>query len=327
MSRAGMNAVLTGTIAAIGLAAYWLDRPELARTVNELCISVALVAGLYIFIGNSGILSFGHMGFMAVGAYVTAWVAMVPELKQASLPALPAWLLGIQLPGPLALASAAIAGAAAALAAGAVLMRISAASAPMASFAFMAIVYAVSSNWTEGTGGTASLIGVPGFASLGASTATAMASIIVAGAFDGCRQARMLRATREDEVGAVAIGINPYRVRLAAFVLSAAVVAAAGSLHASFVGVVSPDAYFVDATFVALAMLIIGGMQSLQGAIAGAVLYTAARQILLALERGVNIGTLTLHIPQGSQELTIAALTCCVLIYRPQGIISGARQP
>ncbi len=323
MSRTVMNAALMGLIAAIGLAAWLLDFPELARIVSELFILVVLVVGLYVFIGNSGVLSFGHMGFMAVGAYVTAWVTMAPEIKQSSLTALPEWLLGMQLPGPLAMASAAVAGAAVSLAAGAVLMRLAGVSASIASFAFMAIVYALTSNWTDGTGGTASLIGVSGFASLGATALTAMASIIVAGTFDGSRQGVMLRATREDEVAAIAIGISPYRVRLIAFVLSAAVVGVAGSLHASFVGVVSPDAYFVDATFVALAMLVMGGMQSLEGAVLGPIFFTGAKQILLVLERGVSIGSLSLHIPHGTQELAIAVLICCLLIYRPQGLMSG----
>lgn len=326
MSRTTLTVTLGALIAVIALSAAGLGSPALVRTVAEVFISVGLVVGLYIFIGNSGVLSFGHLGFMAAGAYVTAWVTMDPAVKSGSLPALPEWLLAMQVPGGVAMVIAACGGALFAALVGAILMRLSGVAASIASFAFLAIVYAFASNWTDGTGGTASLIGVPGFASLEATAIAAIGSICVAGLFDGSKAGVMLRATREDDVAANAMGIRAYAVRLIAFVLSAAVVAVAGSLHASFLGVVSPDAYFVDATFVALAMLVLGGLYSLEGAVLGTLLLSLAKQLLVALETGFPVGDIHVHIPRGSQELAVAVLICVVLVKRPRGLTAGLLQ-
>lgn len=325
MRRTVVALWLVALVLGLALLPAWVGSPALARTVTELCVSLTLVVGLYLFIGNAGILSFGHLGFMAIGAYVAAWVSMDPLVKSSSLPALPDWLLDLQWPGGAAIAVGALAGLVVAAGAGAVLMRLRGVAASIASFAFLAIVYALASNWTDGTGGTASLIGVPGFATLPVTAAVAVVAIALAAAFDGSRTGLMLRAARDDEVAAAAVGIRAYRVRLVGFALSGALAAAAGSLHASYFGVVSPDAYFVDATFVALAMLVLGGMYSLQGAVLGTVFVTAAKLLLVALENGVALGSLQVQLPRGSQELAIAALICIVLVKRPRGLASGWR--
>src|SRR3989338_6579781 len=65
---------------------------SLGRMAAETLIRVTLVVGFWIFVGNSGVVSFGHAAFACVGAYVSAWVTLKPEMKTLLLTGLPDWL-------------------------------------------------------------------------------------------------------------------------------------------------------------------------------------------------------------------------------------------
>jgi branched-chain amino acid transport system permease protein len=60
-------------LASIYAAGYAIGSPVLLRSVTEMLVRVVAVVALYIFVGNSGILSFGHVAFMSIGAYASAW--------------------------------------------------------------------------------------------------------------------------------------------------------------------------------------------------------------------------------------------------------------
>ena len=120
-----------------------------------------LVAGLYIFVGNSGVISFGHIGFMCIGAYAAAWFTIPPMMKQVSLPGLPDFLIQTQLPIFVSAAFAGLLAALFALIVGRILMRLSGIAASIATFAMLAVINVVYSNWDSVTGGTGSIVGIP----------------------------------------------------------------------------------------------------------------------------------------------------------------------
>ena len=132
----------------------------LARTAAETLVRVTLVVGLWIFVGNSGVISFGHAGYMAIGAYCSAWLTLKPQAKALFLPDLPAWLANAEWHVfPAAIASGLLA-AFVALISGAAILRLSGIAASIATFAFLAIVYTVYSNWEGVTGATSSVVGL-----------------------------------------------------------------------------------------------------------------------------------------------------------------------
>lgn len=88
-------------LAVSGLAL--LGSAATQRTATQMLVLGVITVGTYIFVGNSGVLSFGHVVFVAVGAYATALMTIPPNLKQALLPALPDWLLRLHLGLPEAL--------------------------------------------------------------------------------------------------------------------------------------------------------------------------------------------------------------------------------
>jgi branched-chain amino acid transport system permease protein len=307
--------LIAGVLLLLGIGS-----PILVRVGVGALISVVLVVGLFVFIGNSGILSFGHLGFSAVAAYVTAWLTMRPPMKAMMLPGLPEFLQQAQWPLlPAALASGLAAGLVG-LFSGVFIMRMSGIAASIATFAFAAIINTVYANSDSVTGGVGSLAGIPTGLPIWGVLLWAIAALFLAHAFSISAYGLALRATREDEVAAKASGIRVFRVRLAAWVLSAFVCGIAGNLQARYLGVISPDSFYLGATFLALTMLIVGGVSSLTGAVAGAVLVSAVMEALIRLE-GQNFFGLPTAVPPGTANFLIAILLCFVLVKRPKGLV------
>jgi hypothetical protein len=102
LARNTSPVVLCGAIALIVIGTAVANSAVLDRTVTEALIRIVYVVGLYIFVGNSGVISFGHTAFMAVGAYATAWQDCCSATKALFMPALPKFLLETTVPPSLA---------------------------------------------------------------------------------------------------------------------------------------------------------------------------------------------------------------------------------
>ena len=102
VARHASPIVLCGAIALIVIGTALANDAALDRTVTEALVRVVYVVGLYIFVGNSGVISFGHTAFMAIGAYATAWQDCCSTTKPLFMPALPNVLLEANVPPPLA---------------------------------------------------------------------------------------------------------------------------------------------------------------------------------------------------------------------------------
>ena len=293
------------------------------RIVTENLILLTAVIGLYVFVGNSGILSFGHIGFMAIGAYVTAWLTIPPTTKAMFLPGLPDMLMQAHWGFvPATLASGAVA-ALFALVVGLPLMRLVGIAASIGTFALLAIVQSITGNWTAVTGGQGSLFGLPGGTTMWVALGFALLALAVAFAYQSTTYGFRLNASRQDEVAAQASGVNVQRERLVAFVLSAFLVGMAGALHAQFLGVIVASAYFLGLTFVTLAMLVIGGINSLSGAVIGTIVVAASGEILRRLEGGFSLMDYEIGALPGLREVGLAALMLLILLSRPRGITGG----
>jgi len=288
-----------------------------------LLIHVVLVVGLYSFVGPSGIMSFGHTGFMAVGAYTAALLAMPAGPKQTRLPGLPQVISGSQFTLTTALLCAALAALLVAAVSGAVMMRLNGLAAGIATLALMVVVHVVVGQWTAVTAGPGSLVGVPVWTTAAVAWLTAVLAILVVYAFQQSSTGLKLRASREDELAARASGVRIYRLRLVAFVLSAVIVGAGGALFALRVSVLSPDAVYLDVTFLTIAMLVVGGMRSLTGAVFGVVVLSVVAEVVRRLEAGFQLGSLVIPELPGLRQIAVALILLCVLLLRPNGLTSG----
>ncbi|WP_374650851.1 branched-chain amino acid ABC transporter permease [Dongia sp.] len=314
-------AILLVLLLAIALIAKIAGSGPFERTVTELFIRVVLVVGLYIFIGNSGVMSFGHVGFMCLGAYGTAWLTIPPAMKKFTLTGLPDFVLMHQAPLVVSLALAPLLAAAFALIVGRVLMRLAGIAASIATFAMLAVINVVYSNWETVTGATSSVVGIPMYTGVWLSFAGAVFAVFVAYAYGISRFGLALRAARDEAIAARASGVDIERQRLIAFVISAFVIGVAGVLYAHFLGVINPDAFYLGLTFISLSMLVVGGMGSLSGAVVGVVAISAMIESLRALEKGVSFGEASISIPNGVQEIAIGVAMIVILIFRPSGLM------
>ena len=132
----------------------------------------------------------------------------------------------------------------------------------------------------------------------------------------------MLRATREDPAVAQAVGINVHRQRLWAFTLSGALAGFAGGLYVHMLGSITTEQVYLELTFITLAMLVVGGLTSLWGAVVGALAVSGLDSLLGNAENGVDFG-LRIDLPTGSRLVVVGALMALVLILRPSGLTGG----
>lgn len=319
LSTLALLALMICAAAAVGLA----GSATTERVIVDMMIKLVFVIGLSIFVSNSGVLSFGHASFAAIGAYAAAWVTIPPMTKRIFLPDLPPVLLATDLGfwGGLAL-GVGLAGLSALLI-GIAVARLSGIGASIATLAWLVIVFSVFSNTERLTKGTASLVGLPMVVTLPLATALALGALVVAFLFRYSRWGLMLQASREDEVAAMASGIDVRRLRMAAFVLSAMVVAASGVMKGHFLGVLSVSQFWLELTFLTLAMLVIGGLRSLSGAVVGAIVITAVAEPLRLLSGGVELLGVTFPKAPGLREVGLALIMLGVLILRPNGLTGG----
>lgn len=315
-------AILALLILAASLPGY-LGTAATERFAIDMMVKLVFVIGLSIFVGNTGVLSFGHAAFASIAAYSAAWFTIPPITKKVFLPDLPAWIIGTDLGLWGGMAVGVTLAAVCGVAIGFAVVRLAGIGASIATLAFLAIVYTTFSHATGLTKGTASLIGLPMAVGLPTATAVALVALSVAALFSASRVGLMLRASREDEVAASASGIAVRALRLAAFVLSAAVVGASGVLQGHAIGILSVGQFYLELTFLTLAMLVIGGQRSLSGAVVGAIAISFVAELLRMLAGGVTV--LGIAIPQmpGLREVGLAVIMLGVLMLRPRGIIGN----
>lgn len=296
---------------------------SMARVVAQTLIRVTFVVGLWIFVGNSGVISFGHAGFMAIGAYASAWLTLKPMQKSLFLPDLWPWLAEAQwhvLPATVAAGALA---AAVALVAGSAILRLSGIAASIATFALLAIINTVYSNWEGVTGATSSVVGLTRYADQWVTLGWAITAIFAAAAYSNSASGLALRASREDEVAASASGINRYKHRLISLVISGFFTGVAGVLFGHSLGVLNPNSFYLGITFITLAMLVVGGIRSITGAVMGVLILSILIDGLVRLERGVEVAGSAFSLPSGTQEIVIGVVMIIVLIVRPSGLTGG----
>jgi branched-chain amino acid transport system permease protein len=131
----------------------------------------------------------------------------------------------------------------------------------------------------------------------------------------------LLRAARENEAAAQSIGINVPNQRLLAWVVSAGVGAVAGIIIAQYQTVFSAKEFFFDLTFAVIVMQVVGGMASVSGGVAGAVLVTLVIEVLRRLENGFELGPLAVPQVFGLTEIGLSIMIIVTLYKRRDGLL------
>jgi branched-chain amino acid transport system permease protein len=294
--------------------------PTDQRVVVNMLISVVLAVSLQAFSGNSGVVSFGHLAFMAIGAYVAALVTVPPALKQVIGFRLPGFVMDAEVGFVMALVLGTALAAVAAAVIGFFLSRMREDAMSMATIGILVIFFVVANNWTNVTRGTTGVYGVPGSTTLWSALAVAVAVIVASIYYRTSAAGLKLRASKADAIAAAALGADVQRLRLGAWIVSGAMMGCGGALWAQYNLAFNAEAFYFTQTFSLLAMVVIGGLATVSGAVTGAIAVAVVIDLLRRAEAGVDLGIVQLDLPPGSSALVLSASILVVLYRWPDGI-------
>jgi branched-chain amino acid transport system permease protein len=309
-------------IVAVGIAGGFFG-PGTEEDFISALVAVTIVVALHVFIGNSGVISFGHISFVALGAFAAGLMTIPAAIKPTLLPELFPFLAENDIGNVESLVLAAALGALFAALTGVPLMRLSGLAAGIATFAVLEITHNVLRFWDKIGPGAKTLSLVPETTGLSQATIAALIAAVVAFLYRNSRSGRKLRASREDGPAAQAVGIDIHRQRLLAFTISGALAGLGGGLMVHQLGSVTTEQVYLDLTFLTLAMLVVGGASSLWGAVVGALSVSFLDSWLLNAENGTEIGFVELTLPNGSSIVILGVLMALMLVLRPSGITGG----
>ena len=291
------------------------------RIAMTFIVNLILVMGLQTFVGNSGVISFAHVSFMAVGAYTAAMFTTSPLIKETSIPDAPAFIQDAELGFLPATAIAVVVTMVFALVVGLPIVRLAGAAAAVATLGLLVIMHTVLSNYETLTRGAQAFYGIPAHSSLPLGLVLGIVAIVVARVMRESSLGLGLRSSRADELAARASGVNVVRARLVMWVVGAGITAMAGALYAHYVLAILPNAFYFSLTFVIVTMIIVGG-QSITGAFVGAAALSLLTEFLRRAEtRGVEIGPLTFEDAPGLTTIVLGFLIIGTMIVRRKGLV------
>jgi branched-chain amino acid transport system permease protein len=279
-----LTAFLLAALLALPFAAQALGYPFYVTLATRMAILALAAVGLNIALGLGGLVSFGHAAFFGLGGYAAGIVASHAMNAQP--------LFGLDLPSsmPLVWLLAALAGGIAALFIGAISLRTSGVYFIMITLAFAQMIYYFAISWPAygGEDGLSIALrnGFPGF-----NTAVPrdlfliafgllIAALILFWRIRNSRFGAALQAARQNETRVAAVGIEPFPVKLVAFVISAMITAIAGAMFAELNRFASPSMLSWPMSGELIVLIILGGTGRLTGPVAGAMLFVLLEYFL-----------------------------------------------
>lgn len=372
-----VKGVLIGVLLVIGVPLIGLYDSYYLELMILICIFAALALGLNIVVGSAGLLDLGYIAFFAVGAYLWAmFTSPAPTIFQTNGWIVPtnSPLVGLVFVGfiLLGLVLAAIVG----ILLGLPVLRVRGDYLAIVTLGFGEMIRVLANNLNQPVNFTN---GPQGLYGIGSPTgkflvnpAMSIASIfnirlsnpepvaqqlmfyfiaiVVVGIIillnrrlDDSPIGRAWTAIREDEVAAIAMGVPLVRMKLLAFAAGAACAGAIGVLYGAKQTLISPDSFILIQTINVLAMVIVGGMGGIRGAVLGACIVTLLNLHFLtnfALQvnnlRNIDyvVPIINFHIsdwpdqltPDKYQRFVFGILLVAMMIFRPAGILPEARR-
>jgi branched-chain amino acid transport system permease protein len=322
MKRGFVGATLLAIVLVIiGLITTYFGSRYQLRLVYSTYVNLLVVLGLQVFMGNARITNLSHSAFMGIGAYVAAICVTPVNIKALSLPNAPWGLNAFSLdPLPSALIAIAITGTVALLV-GLMIVRLSGIGATIVSLAFLVIVHSLFLYRTDIFKGNQAFFGIPQVFNLASVIALSAAVVFAVRIFRESKWGVALRASADDEVGALSMGVEMYWLRLIAWVFSGMLLAVAGIAYAYFLGTISARPFYFNHVFLTLAMLIFGGMRTVTGAVLGTFVISLGLEMVRWLETGPVLLGIDLPEALGLSGIALGAVIVFTMALRPSGIM------
>lgn len=273
-----------------------------------ICIYIILAVSLDLLVGHTGLLTVVHGGFYGLGAYSSALLSV-----------------HFGVPFPLGITVGIIIAILVSLLVSIPSLRLRDDYFVIATFGFQMIVASVLNNWIDLTRGPLGISNIPQptvlgwvvqsrldfvvLAALVAAFSYVLVTLITTSPFG-----RVLRAIREDEILARALGKNALRFKVAAFGVSAALAAVAGSLYAHYITYIDPSSFTIMESILVISMVVIGGAGSRWGPVIGAVTLVVFPEVL-------RLAGLPSSIAANVRQIFYGIMLVGVVMIRPRGLV------
>ncbi len=315
---------------AIGGFLKWTNSyasPYLVQILNITAIYIILSTSYNLVNGVTGQFSLGPNAFIAIGAYTAALLTMTPAEKEITFIIQPIiWPLGkIAIPFFPSLILAGIASALFAFLIGFPVFRVRGDYLAIVTLGFGEVVRVFATNAISITNGSLGLKGISKFTSLGWSWGWAVFTVFCLIGLVESNYGRAMKAIREDETAAQAMGINTFRYKMLAFITSAFFQGIGGGLLAHHLTTIDPKLFTFLFTFNLLIMIVAGGLGSMTGSIIGAVVFAWGFELLRWVEEPHQIGWVFIPGIPGMRMVIFSLLLIIIMIFFRKGII-GRRE-
>ena len=318
---------LTGlSIVALFAFLYWAKgnvTEYQARLLNNCAIFVTLAASYNLITGTCGQFSLAPNAFLAIGAYTSALLTMSPAEKQVSFIIEPLiWPLSVvSLPFWLSLLAAGLVTALLAFIMGFPVFRVRGDYLAIVTLGFGEVVRVVANNLQSVTNGPLCLKGLVPYTNLWWSFGFMTFTLFFIRRLTQSSFGRAMKAIREDEVAAEAMGIRSFRYKMMAFTVSGFFEGIAGGLLAHLITTISPVLFTFLLTFNLLIIIVVGGLGSMTGSVISSILFVLGSEALRAVEEPFSIGSVNVPGVPGMRMVIFAILLVMVMIFARRGIM------
>ena len=309
-------------LAFIAAADVFFDNFTL-RVFNLCAIYIVLALSLNLLNGFTGIFSLGHAGFMAIGAYVSALLTMGPAQKEMNFYLAPIIqpLAGVQIPFLPALLLAGFAAALFAFLIGLPVLRLHDDYLAIASLGFAEIIRVVITNLQRVTNGALGLKGLPKYSTTYVVWGCAILAIVFMVALINSAFGSSLKAIRDNEIAAEAMGINVAKVKTISFIMSGFMAGIGGALLGHLMQTIDPRMFVFGLTYNILLIVVLGGNGSITGSVIASIIVTVCMEMLRFLDGPLDFLFVKTNGLPGLRMVVFSLLLMIVVIYRQRGLM------
>jgi branched-chain amino acid transport system permease protein len=297
------------------------------QILNLIAINVILALSLNLIYGFTGLFSLGHAGFMAIGAYVCSILIMTPDQKDMLFILEPAydWVQNAQAPFLAAVIAGGLAAAAAGVIVGYPLLRLGDDYLGIATLGFAEIIRVLANNFPRLTNGALGFKGIPDYANLWWNFGWCLVTLYVIVRLLQSNTGNVLKAIRDDEAAARAMGVNVFRYKLLSFCVGAFFAGVGGALLASLLTTIDPKMFLFTLTFNILMIVVAGGLGSLSGTVMAGIGITVLLEWLRVVENPVDIAGFELPGVPGMRMVVFSLALIVIILFRREGLM-GMRE-
>ena len=297
------------------------------RILNNIFIFIILAASYNLINGVTGQFSLEPNGFVAIGAYVTALCLLSEDMKwelfQLEDPS--PWVLALNTSLVPALLLSGIIASFVAVCLAAPVFRVRGDYLAIVTLGFGFIIKVIAINSPEITNGSIGLNEIPSVINIYWTGGIAIITVVIMLNIVYSKYGRAMKAVRDDEDAASAIGINTFKIKTMAFGTSAFFEGIGGGLLAILLTTISPDLFTFFLTFQLLIIIVLGGLGSMSGAIIGTILVIGGSEWLRFLDAPMNIFGLQTDAHPGLRMVVFSIILIAVMLFAREGIM-GKRE-